>query len=69
MVTSRKGSDSIVWKVPLPGLKDPAIVRRFDEPTRVKWVVCPPWLTSEQRQAAVDLVKDCRAKPGKPDAR
>ncbi len=38
MVKSRNGSNSTVWTVQMPGLKDPAIVRWFGD----VWVVCPP---------------------------
>ena len=46
MVKSRNGSNSTVWTVQMPGLKDPAIVHWFGD----VWVVCPLSLSLERRQ-------------------
>jgi len=46
MVKSWNGSNSTVWTVQMPGLKDPAIVLWFGD----VWVVCALSLSPEQRQ-------------------
>jgi len=53
-VKFRRGSNAPAWTLPLEGVTEPVVVRLFPE----RWVVCPLYLSQDQREEAVRLVKE-----------